>query len=900
MSTTVKELIEDAISKAFITVNNIFQPKIIQLYNRSILGVMSLTGSATSSDGNTIDIQRTAAFTNAFNSYVENKYTYRDTDPLYELTPSQINARIYISTPLIISETYNTQIIEYSTYDETTDTLSVNISFITNLSTGDKTYRGIYIGSKVGNADATGTCSLYELASADQFLQIERITSTLNQSQNWGMMPGGTAINQWIRAPQGGIIPYDDDPNSTASYLGASNGWRWENIFSKKIDLTGNIIVRNRANGSAPYISYVGSNAEVAMIRFIDNTNDEYGNGIVIGGGGPTIIGGGESAVTILNDTTNWPTASGQETMVVANDGDINFLSNVQNGTSSAYRFIMGADGSFTTPVAGGLKGAIVPIASIGGSSTTHATALQNYFNSYKASTPRNKLIAFYDNTSGNGSLTFGYFLNGYDSSPYGGFFSAHYGNAYYIGISNGTYSQHEIALNQNGKSFYVGEGRNTSYGQTGVEISPGGYIMMSNPSSSGSKCGVYFGWNNGGSATAYIRETGSGYLNLHNNVTVNGAIVGGSTITASSYIYAAGAGNHDICAQNTTTGLDCRISSGSNYVHGLWSNGYIASGASAVTSSTTQGMWMVYRSQDNKVCLNNQGTGVYCGGSLTAGTTINAGTSITAGTTITAGGNIHAYAGSCHCYAESSITKCYVSCYSYGNSTSGSLSATHGIYSNGYGNSTATGIVSGTAMWLIYRVINDNKLYINSASTTTIANGQLWGKTYSNASRCIVGSFADAAQQVSGVYCSSATAFGVQGKWAGSSFSNKTINVSSSDIRLKENIEDCTIKALPIINKIRMRQFDWKDGNGHWDVGMIVDEMERDIDPKFRIGGIVGEDGITSYKSVDSFYLQGYEVKAIQELSAENDQLKNEITELKNILNFVNAQLEKLEKKKE
>ena len=80
-----------------------------------------------------------------------------------------------------------------------------------------------------------------------------------------------------------------------------------------------------------------------------------------------------------------------------------------------------------------------------GGSSGTHAQALQTYFNSYKASTPRNKLLAFYDSTGGNGSITFGYFLEGYDSNPYGGFFSAHYNTPYYIGIQNGTFTQSQL-----------------------------------------------------------------------------------------------------------------------------------------------------------------------------------------------------------------------------------------------------------------------------------------------------------------------------------------------------------------------------------------------------------------------------------------------------------------------
>lgn len=89
--------------------------------------------------------------------------------------------------------------------------------------------------------------------------------------------------------------------------------------------------------------------------------------------------------------------------------------------------------------------------ATIGSSSTTHATALQTYFNANKTTIPRNKLIHFYDQSGGNGSATFGYFLDQYDNNPYGGFFVAHYNNAYYVGINNGTYTLQKIITDAGG-----------------------------------------------------------------------------------------------------------------------------------------------------------------------------------------------------------------------------------------------------------------------------------------------------------------------------------------------------------------------------------------------------------------------------------------------------------------
>jgi hypothetical protein len=39
-----------------------------------------------------------------------------------------------------------------------------------------------------------------------------------------------------------------------------------------------------------------------------------------------------------------------------------------------------------------------------------------------------------------------GYFLSGYDANPYGGFFVAHYGTPYYVGITSGSFTQWELS----------------------------------------------------------------------------------------------------------------------------------------------------------------------------------------------------------------------------------------------------------------------------------------------------------------------------------------------------------------------------------------------------------------------------------------------------------------------
>ena len=78
-------------------------------------------------------------------------------------------------------------------------------------------------------------------------------------------------------------------------------------------------------------IRYKGSRSTYDMITFVDNYGNTYGNGICIGGGGLTIIGGGESANEVLSQQTN----GGDEYMIVANDAAIDFFSNLQNGWNS-------------------------------------------------------------------------------------------------------------------------------------------------------------------------------------------------------------------------------------------------------------------------------------------------------------------------------------------------------------------------------------------------------------------------------------------------------------------------------------------------------------------------------------------------------------------------------------
>lgn len=124
----------------------------------------------------------------------------------------------------------------------------------------------------------------------------------------------------------------------------------------------------------------------------------------------------------------------------------------------------------------------------------------------------------------------------------------------------------------------------------------------------------------------------------------------------------------------------------------------------------------------------------------------------------------------------------------------------------------------------------------------------------------------------------------GIRAKWGGSGFSTDYLYTTSqvSDIRLKENIENSETDALETVNRMKVRQFDWKERMGGWhqNIGFVADELEE-IDPNLALGGGYDENGEMDVKQINSPYLLNYAIKAIQELSAKVDEQEKRIKEL-------------------
>lgn len=110
----------------------------------------------------------------------------------------------------------------------------------------------------------------------------------------------------------------------------------------------------------------------------------------------------------------------------------------------------------------------------------------------------------------------------------------------------------------------------------------------------------------------------------------------------------------------------------------------------------------------------------------------------------------------------------------------------------------------------------------------------------------------------------------------------------TTSDVRLKKDIKTCEYKALDLINDFKFKSFNWKhreqlEKKSFTEIGLIAQDVEK-INKNFVT--MAGE-----YKTLNQFNLLTYSLKAIQELSTENQQLKSQLNEM-------NDRLTKLEDK--
>ena len=226
------------------------------------------------------------------------------------------------------------------------------------LNTANNTWNSIGDDVQIGDINEAGTLGIQGKNgnTALRFTTYNQTTKTTGGKLTWN----GTVFQLSHRLDITGLLTSTANSNTVtigsqnANFTHIYNSANIPFIFNNSIQTTtGNLgsnsypfnnLYLGTANGAGIY--YQGSKASYRMIRFIDNTSDAYGNGISIGGGGQTIIGGGESADIAAAQTGT----TGSEVMYVCNDGDVTIMSNLQNGWDSRKTMTLNTSGYLMLP----------------------------------------------------------------------------------------------------------------------------------------------------------------------------------------------------------------------------------------------------------------------------------------------------------------------------------------------------------------------------------------------------------------------------------------------------------------------------------------------------------------------------------------------------------------------
>lgn len=108
-------------------------------------------------------------------------------------------------------------------------------------------------------------------------------------------------------------------------------------------------------------------------------------------------------------------------------------------------------------------------------------------------------------------------------------------------------------------------------------------------------------------------------------------------------------------------------------------------------------------------------------------------------------------------------------------------------------------------------------------------------------------------------------------------------LKAASSDLRLKTNVKDTEYRGLDFVSKLNFKSFEWIKGKELYHkkptkIGLIAQDVEEIDD------SLVYKNG--NYLSLDEFRLLNIALKAIQELSTENKELKQRIIKLEEKIN--------------
>ena len=105
------------------------------------------------------------------------------------------------------------------------------------------------------------------------------------------------------------------------------------------------------------------------------------------------------------------------------------------------------------------------------------------------------------------------------------------------------------------------------------------------------------------------------------------------------------------------------------------------------------------------------------------------------------------------------------------------------------------------------------------------------------------------------------------------------------SDIRLKTNIKPTKVKAVDLLSKIEIVEFNWKKDNKFEKIGAIAQQVQS-VDKDLVVHDMDDKQTYNDYLRINYYDTIPYLIKAVQELSEENNNLKLRLQKLEDKIN--------------
>ena len=107
-------------------------------------------------------------------------------------------------------------------------------------------------------------------------------------------------------------------------------------------------------------------------------------------------------------------------------------------------------------------------------------------------------------------------------------------------------------------------------------------------------------------------------------------------------------------------------------------------------------------------------------------------------------------------------------------------------------------------------------------------------------------------------------------------------VKSSVSDRRFKTNIKPTKVKAVDLLNKIKMVEFNWIKDNKFEKIGAIAQQVQS-VEASLVVHDMDDKQTYNDYLRINYYDAIPYLIKAVQELSEQNKELKNKLEELIN-----------------